>query len=277
MLPDHRLRRLHALVLRAGRRGAARTPAAGAGPLRSDARGHARDQGRAAPDLREDLPRSHAGRRPHQCGHAAVHGVGPQGLPLLRRDRRPQPPAVRAPALPGPLLPRGRHRRDPGAVPAQLRQGRLPHLLRPEEDAARCRQGARPVREGARQEGVRAHHGLLRREGPGAHGLQLLHLRRRRLHAPLLRGRAGPEARRVHRRAAAGARRAAAEDTTVHWLRLLGRLHGRRALPAPEAAAEGRREALLQRRQGPALHGAVRQPEAGGCGPLLRGELQSGR
>merc|ERR550514_2054626 len=62
---------------------------------------------------REDLPRGHARRRPHQRGHAAVLGERQEGAPLLRGHGRCLHPDLREAALHHLLLPGRRPGGDP--------------------------------------------------------------------------------------------------------------------------------------------------------------------
>mmetsp|Transcript_101717 Transcript_101717/g.276513 ORF Transcript_101717/g.276513 Transcript_101717/m.276513 type:complete len:275 (-) Transcript_101717:558-1382(-) len=58
----------------------------------------------------------------------------------------------------------------------------------------------------------------------------------------------------------------------------MGRLHGLRDAPGPEAAPEGPGEAVRERGQGAAVQGQVREPEGRGRGSRLRRQfLQDGR
>merc|ERR1719379_2710067 len=129
------------------------------------------------------------------------------------------------------------------------------------------------VGPGAGRERLGAHRGLLRRDAHHAPEQGVLRVRCGRLHAPVLRGRHGREARGQDRRAPPGARGAAAADAGLHRLRELGRLDGLRDEPHPEGSAQRLPQAHVQQQQDPALHGEVREPEAGGRAAPLRLQL----
>mmetsp|Transcript_95299 Transcript_95299/g.246289 ORF Transcript_95299/g.246289 Transcript_95299/m.246289 type:complete len:255 (-) Transcript_95299:1049-1813(-) len=215
-------------------------------------------------DRRPAVPRGAAWRRPRQHGHAAVHGVGPQGLPLLRHHGRLVDAPVREAALLHHVVPLGRHRGGPGAVPAERRQGPLPDLLPQGPHQARQCRGARPPGGRRAQGGVRQRRGLRHRRADDHARLRVLHLRCGSVHAPILPLGARRRAGRARRRAPARARCAAPPDAALHGLRHLGRLPGLRARAHAEAAQERHCQALRVRRHGAPLHGADRGPETGG-------------